>query len=67
MDIMVIRVECFLLATRQYNQKGCVRLRQSMIEGIKAVRPGATTGDIGAAIQECHGQQILCCDTVGMV
>ena len=30
----------------------CEITRQSMIEGIKAVRPGATTGDIGAAIQE---------------
>ena len=30
----------------------CEVTRQSMIEGIKAVRPGATTGDIGAAIQE---------------
>ena len=29
----------------------CDVTRQSMIEGIKAVRPGATTGDIGAAIQ----------------
>ena len=30
----------------------CEVTRQSMIEGIKAVKPGATTGDIGAAIQE---------------
>lgn len=30
----------------------CEITRQSMIEGIKVVRPGATTGDIGAAIQE---------------
>ena len=30
----------------------CEVTRQSMIEGIKAVRPGGTTGDIGAAIQE---------------
>ncbi len=30
----------------------CEVTRQSMIEGIKVVKPGATTGDIGAAIQE---------------
>ena len=30
----------------------CEVTRQSMIEGIKVIRPGATTGDIGAAIQE---------------
>ena len=36
-----------------FNQRDYVEVtRQSMIEGIKAVRPGATTGDIGAAIQE---------------
>ena len=29
----------------------CEVTRQSMIEGIKVIRPGATTGDIGAAIQ----------------
>ena len=31
----------------------CEVTRQSMIEGIKVIKPGATTGDIGAAIQEC--------------
>ena len=30
----------------------CEVTRQSMIEGIKVIKPGATTGDIGAAIQE---------------
>ena len=30
----------------------CEITRQSMIEGIKVVKPGATTGDIGAAIQK---------------
>ncbi len=30
----------------------CEITRQSMIEGIKVIKPGATTGDIGAAIQE---------------
>ena len=30
----------------------CDVTRQSMIEGIKVIKPGATTGDIGAAIQE---------------
>ena len=30
----------------------CEVTRQSMIEGIKTVRPGSTTGDIGAAIQK---------------
>ncbi len=30
----------------------CEVTRQSMIEGIKVIQPGATTGDIGAAIQE---------------
>ena len=32
-------------------QRLCEVTRQAMIEGIKAVRPGATTGDIGFAIQ----------------
>ena len=32
-------------------QRLCEVTRQAMIEGIKVVRPGATTGDIGFAIQ----------------
>ena len=38
--------------TSIHSRRLCEATRQSMIEGIKVVKPGATTGDIGAAIQE---------------
>ena len=38
--------------TNTLSNRLCEVTRQSMIEGIKIIKPGATIGDIGAAIQE---------------
>ena len=42
----------FVGKTSIQSKRLCEITRQSMIEGIKVIKPGATTGDIGAAIQE---------------
>ena len=59
-DVTVIKDEyhgdtsrMFLVGkTSTLSNRLCQVTRQSMIEGIKVIKPGSTIGDIGAAIQE---------------